>query len=92
MGTLVSGKAAGKTDEQCIGIDLVNDVGDVADRRRDDRLDGCRVQAVGQVVLLEHKGRGDHHGAQLGERQGHEPELIVSLEYENDLVALADAQ
>jgi len=64
---------------------------DVAERRGDDGLDGRAVQTVFQVVLLEHEGGGHHDGAQLRQRGGHEPELVVAPQDDHDHVAAADA-
>ena len=66
-------------------------LGDVAERCGDDGLDGRAVQAVFQVVFLEHEGGGNHDGAQLRQRGGHEPELVVAPQDDHDHVAAADA-
>ena len=70
---------------------VVHHVGDVAERCGDDRLDGRAVQAVLQVVLLEHEGGRHHDRAELRERRGHEPELVVAAQDDHDVVAAADA-
>ena len=72
--------------------DVFDDTGDVAHRCGDDRLDRGGVQAVGQVVLLEHEGRGDHHGTKLRQGQSHEPELVVAAQDDHHHIALADAE
>ena len=42
-------------------------------------------------MLLQHEGSRHHDGAELGERGGHEPELIVAAQDDHDHVAAADA-
>ena len=49
------------------------------------------LDAVVNVGSHEGMGRGDGHGAQLVERHDDVPVLIVSLEHEHHMVALADA-
>ena len=70
---------------------VVHHVGDGAERRGDDGLDGRAVQAVLQIVLLEHERGGHHDRAELRERRGHEPELVVAAQDDHDHVAAADA-
>ena len=73
------------------GRHVVDDVGDLPHRRGDDGLDGGAVEAVLEVVLLQHEGSRHHDGAELGERSGHEPELVVAAQDDHDHVAAADA-
>ena len=94
---LLGQTAAGAVDQKKVldrraAIDhVVHHLRDGADGGADDGLDGGSVQAILQVMLLEHEGSRHHDGAELGKRGGHEPELIMTAQDHHDHVALADA-
>ena len=66
--------------------------GDVLVVGADDGLDAGPLVAVYDVVLGEHVGGGYGHGAQLVEGEHAEPPLVVPLEDEHHLVAMAYAE
>ena len=70
---------------------VVHHLRDGADGGADDGLDGGAVQAILQVMLLEHERCGHHDGAKLGKRGGHEPELVMTAQDHHDHVAFAHA-
>lgn len=70
---------------------IVHHLRDGADGGADDGLDGGAVQAILQVMLLEHERCGHHDGAKLGKRGGHEPELVMTAQDHHDHVAFAHA-
>ena len=78
-------------DAFALAYDVVADLRDVADGSGDDGLDGGAVQAVFQVVFLQHEGCGNHDGTQLGECGGNEPELVMASQDDHDEVSLAHA-
>ena len=94
---LLGQTAAGAVDQEqmldggALVHHVVHHVRDGADGRADDGLDGSAVQAVLQVVLLEHERGRNHDGAELGQRGGHEPELVMAAQDHHDHVALAHA-
>ena len=71
--------------------DVVHHLCDGADGGADDSLDGSAVQAILQVVLLEHERCRNHDGAEFGERGCHEPELVMAAQDHHDHVALTHA-
>ena len=94
---LLGQAAAGTIDQKQIfdrraAIDhVVHHLRDGADGGADDGLDGSTVQAILQVMLLEHEGSRHHDGAELGKRGGHEPKLVVTAQDHHDHVAFANA-
>ena len=69
-------------------IDLVRDG---ADRIGDDGGEVSSLDAVRDVVRLEHEGRRDNHGANLAERQRHDPERVVATHDDHDAVPALDS-
>ena len=70
---------------------VVRDLGDFPDRGADDGGDGGTVQAILQVVLLQHEGSGDHDRADLCQRRRDEPELVVAAQHDKDVITALDA-
>ena len=71
--------------------DVVNDLGDVTYRGANDCLDGCAVQAINKVMLLQHERRRNHDSAKFGQGSSHKPELIVTAKDYHNVIALGDA-
>ena len=69
----------------------VDGAGDVPGRGGDDGLDVSPVQAIGEVVLLQHEGGRHRHRPQFLQGQHREPELVVAAQDDHDEVAAADA-
>ena len=73
-------------------LGLVHSIADTVHVGADDGFDVRGPDAVLDVVLGEHEGRGDHDGSQLVECDGDVPELVVAFEDRQDHVALPDSQ
>ena len=71
---------------------LLGLLGRRAVRRAEDRLHVTGLEAVGEVVRHELVRRGDDDRADLVAREDDGPELVVPLQDEHHLVALADAE
>jgi hypothetical protein len=69
----------------------VHHIGDVAGTRAHHGLDVGALEAVRQIVLLQHEGSRHCHRAQLRQGQHGEPELIVAPQNDHDEVAATDA-
>ena len=69
----------------------VDGVGDVPGRGGDDGLDIRPVQAIGEVVFLQHEGGRYRHRPQFLQGQHREPELVVAAQDDHDEVAAPDA-
>ena len=73
-----------------VGRHRIYHVGNGACIGADDSLARSRLQTVLKVVLAQHEGRRHQHCANLVQREGREPELIVAAQDDQHHVALAD--
>ena len=80
-----------RSDRGAFIDDVVRDLGDFPDRGADDGGDRGTVQAILQIVLLQHEGSGDHDRADLCQRRRDEPELIVAAQHDEDVITALDA-